>query len=448
MKILFVTHLYPPNHIGGTENYTHGLAKGLIKAGQQANVLCVEKWMTGKHYWNGYTDDVYDGVPVRRLHLNWMKAPKVNQYLYDNPVVAQRLKEWLTEWQPDLVHVTSCITLSASVIKAAKQAGLPVIKTLTDFWFICPRVTLLRSDDQPCDGQVAESECLKCLLRGSKAERWSQKLLPPNLVTRLLSGISKQGKLAGLPGLRGMAMDIQERRMVLHQILPQVDRVLIASGAARELFWRNGFSIPIDIVPYGHDLSWLESYTGKRPSRTVRFGFIGQIAPMKGPQLLIQAFRSVFQTGQAQLFIYGNLDKNLAFGQQLRSMAEGCGNIEFRGTYPRTASAQVFADMDVLVVPSLWNDFPLVINEAFATQTPVIASDFGGMSELVKHQVNGLLFQRGNANDLAFQLKRVVAEPALLGQLRTGIPRVKTMADAVGEMIDIYKGVLSQRITS
>lgn len=438
MKILFLTHLYPPNHIGGTENYTHGLAKGLIQAGHQVNVLCVEEWAHGGRYWNGYTDDVYEGVPVRRLHLNWMKAPDVNRYLYDNPLVAQHLKEYLGEWQPDIVHVTSCITLSASVIAVAKQVGLPVVVTLTDFWFICPRVTLLRGDGKSCDGQVTEWECLECLLRGAKAERWSKRVLSPIMAIKFLGAISKHGGITRWPGLRGMAMDINQRRAVLHRAVQKADRVLIASQAAFDLFRRNEFSIPISIVPYGHDLSWLSEYAGKNPSSTRRFGFIGQIAMMKGPQLLIQAFRNVVETGKARLFIYGNLDKDPSFSQQLRSLADGRADIEFRGTYPHSASAQVFADMDVLVVPSLWNDYPLIINEAFAARTPVIASDFGGMSEFVQHEVNGLLFKRGSQQDLEAQLQRVIAEPDLLARLRVEIPAVKSMKKAVEEMIAIY----------
>jgi glycosyltransferase involved in cell wall biosynthesis len=91
----------------------------------------------------------------------------------------------------------------------------------------------------------------------------------------------------------------------------------------------------------------------------------------------------------------------------------------------------------------LWNDYPLIINEAFATGTPVIASDFGGMSEFVKHATNGLLFMRGDRDDLAHQLKRIITEPGLLAQLCAQIPPVKTMAQAVDEMQQIYQSVLT-----
>ncbi|MBI5650358.1 MAG: glycosyltransferase family 4 protein [Chloroflexi bacterium] len=443
MKILFLTHFYPPHHIGGTENYTHGLAKGLVNAGHQVQVLCVEEWETGAQYWNGCADDVYDSVPVRRLNLNWTRAANVNRDLYANPFIANYLENYLRAIKPDLVHITSCITLSASVIAPIKRARLPLVISLTDFWFICPRVTLLRSDQQPCDGQVTEWDCLECLLRGTKIEHWSQRIFPKPIAINLLTGIAKTDAFARLPGLRGMALDIHARRAVMHQALAQADRVLIASQVGLDLFRGAGFALPIDIVHYGHDLSWLDAYHGKTPSRAIRFGFSGQIAPMKGPQLLIESFRTIAQDDAARLLIYGNLDKDPAFGQHLRALANQHPAIEFRGTYAHTASAQVFGEMDVLVVPSLWNDYPLIINEAFATGTPVIASDFGGMSEFVKHETNGLLFKRGDPDDLARQLKRIVAEPGLLAQLRAHIPPVKTMTQAVVEMQQIYHSVLT-----
>lgn len=441
MKILYITHLYPPEHIGGTENYTHALAKGLIALGHETQVLCVTEWGHGEQYWNGQSDDLFEGVPVRRLALNWMKAPDVNRYLYDNPIVGNYVEKYLGEFKPDLVHVTSCNTLSASVIDAAKQAGLPIVVTLTDFWFACPRVTLVKGNGTICDGDVPESECLRCLLHQSKAYRLPRFLLRENLTIKLLSKVSQYGAVTRIPGLRGMAMNIHDRRTTLHRALEKADRVLIASRHARDLFELNGFSRPIEVVPYGHDLSWLNSYPGKTPRDVVNFGFIGQISPMKGPHLLIDAFNSLGQEGKARLLIYGNMDKDPGFGQQLRLLADGRSDIEFRGAYAHPESGKVFSEIDVLVVPSLWRDYPLIVNEAFATRTPVIATDIDGLTEFVKPEINGLLFKRNSSEDLARQLRRLITEPELLPRLRSGIPPVRCIDEAIEEMFGIYESV-------
>jgi len=441
MKVLFVTHLYPPSGLGGTEVYTHGLATGLLQEGHDVRVLCTEEWDDGPQYWNGIADRVYEGVPVRRVRLNWTRAPDVNRYLYDNPVVDEYLGRYLAELRPDIVHVTSCNTLSASVIAAARRAALPVVVTLTDFWFMCPQVTLLRSDGRPCDGNVVPAECLECLLRNAKAYRWLTRLMPAVTARRVLEVLSRAGAVTRWPGLRGMALNMVDRRVALRRALEQADRVLIGSSSARRLFVESGVARTIDVVPYGHDLRWLDGYGGKTSSAVTRFGFIGQISPMKGPHILIEAYEEACGGGEARLLVYGNLDRDPHFGGRLRTLAEGRPDVEFRGTYAHGESARVFSEIDVLVVPSLWHDYPLVISEAFAAQTPVIASDFGGMGEFVRDGVDGLLFERGSVAGLAGQLRRILSEPGLLARLRAGVPPVKTMRDAVVEMEAIYRSI-------
>ena len=97
-----------------------------------------------------------------------------------------------------------------------------------------------------------------------------------------------------------------------------------------------------------------------------------------------------------------------------------------------------------MVVPSLWYDFPLVIREAFASDTPVIATDLGGMAEAVEQEVNGLLFERDNVEDLARQLQRIIDEPKLLEHLRVGLPPVKSIAEEVGELQTIYDSLMAK----
>ena len=133
-----------------------------------------------------------------------------------------------------------------------------------------------------------------------------------------------------------------------------------------------------------------------------------------------------------------------SYGDQLRTVAANMTNVQFPGTYDHAQSGAVFANIDVLVVPSLWYDFPLVIYEAFATGTPVIATNLGGMAEAVSHDVSGLLFERGDADDLCRQLRRILEEPGLLERLQAGVPPVKTIAEEVTELEGIYQGLVSR----
>jgi glycosyltransferase involved in cell wall biosynthesis len=79
-----------------------------------------------------------------------------------------------------------------------------------------------------------------------------------------------------------------------------------------------------------------------------------------------------------------------------------------------------------------------VLLEAFAARRPVIGTNVGGISEIVQPEVNGLLFTRGDANDLARQMQRMLDEPKLLPQLAHGIPPVRTADEEVEQYLDIY----------
>ena len=80
----------------------------------------------------------------------------------------------------------------------------------------------------------------------------------------------------------------------------------------------------------------------------------------------------------------------------------GCRwRITFRGPYGHEELAEAISSIDVLVVPSVWyENTPFVVLEAFATGRPVIASDLGGLSELVKDGVNGRTFRAGDPGAL------------------------------------------------
>jgi glycosyltransferase involved in cell wall biosynthesis len=447
LKVLYITNGFPPDRWAGTETYTAGIAKGIQQCGHAVQVICCGNWDEGEKYWNGYQDDVYNEVPVRRLNLNWQKAPDPNLYLFNNPVIGKYLDQYLDEVKPDLVHITSCETLSASVIEVVKKNNIPLVLSLTDFWFLCPRINLLHGDGRNCDGLTTPWDCLRCLLIDSKVFQALNNIFPGTLVESIYTNASKYAFLTRQRGLRGLALNMQGRKDYLRQTYKLADVRLTASQFVKDVHLQNDFSSPLRIHPYGHDLDWMRSYRGKQSSSTLRIGFIGQIIHSKGVHILLEAVKRLqSELGeQVNFLVYGNLEKEPGYGNRLRMLVEGMKNIQFCGTYAHEESARVYSNFDVLVVPSLWYDFPLVIYEAFATKTPVIATNLGGMAEAVQHEVNGLLFERNNVDELAHQIARLVQDPNLLDKLIKGIPQVKTIEQEIDELERIYLDLIEEQ---
>jgi glycosyltransferase involved in cell wall biosynthesis len=176
----------------------------------------------------------------------------------------------------------------------------------------------------------------------------------------------------------------------------------------------------------------------KTPSSGLRVGYVGQIARHKGVHVLFEAAR---QMPDASLSVraYGDTTSFPEYTARLRRLIAGDERLELAGVYRPQRLSQVLRELDVIVVPSLWyENSPNVILEAFGHRTPVVASNLGGMAELVRDGENGLLFAPGDAEGLARQLRRLLDDPRVLPALRTGIGLVKSVAQEMDELEEIY----------
>jgi glycosyltransferase involved in cell wall biosynthesis len=447
MRVLFISSGFPPMQLGGTETYTAGLATALARRGHEVQVLCGGVWDSGSRYWNGITDEIHEGIPVRRVHVNWTLAPDPFRYLFDSPLASAFVRRQIEASRPDVVHVTSCERLSASVIPAAKAAGTPVVLSLTDFWFLCPRMTLLRSDGENCDRPVTAWDCTRCLARDAKVYRWLDAWLPDEAVEGVLTRVGQHPSVTRLRGLRGMIGDMPGRRSYVHGAFAEADCRITASVFVRDRFAAAGFDAPIRVQPYGHDLGWVARAPRRHTADCLRVGYIGQIAPHKGVHVLLEALQHLDagRRHRLQVRVYGDLDKSPDYGARLRQRASSLPDVTFCGTYAHERTGEIFSTLDVLVVPSLWYDFPLIAHEAFAAGVPVVATRLGGMAETVRHGMNGLLFDRGDAAGLASALGRLVDDPALLERLRSGIGPVRPMDTEAQEMETVYAGLVPGR---
>jgi glycosyltransferase involved in cell wall biosynthesis len=171
----------------------------------------------------------------------------------------------------------------------------------------------------------------------------------------------------------------------------------------------------------------------------LRIGYLGQIAPHKGIDVLIRALRFLPRAA-VRLRIYGDLQANVRYADELKSMSNGDPRITFEGAYRHEHVYDLLSALDAIVVPSIWyENSPFVIQEAQAAHVPVIGSRLGGIPELIIEGHDGLLFAPGDARDLAKQLRRLLDEPTLLDQLRPDGTSVRTQEDEMRELSRHYR---------
>lgn len=452
MKILFAAHQFFPEHYAGVEIVTLGLAREFRARGHETYVLAPKRSIPGNNIQPGETEDYeFGGVPVRRVGRPKEGITRPYRLNYENEIMAQRTREYMREIRPDIVHAEHFQGLSASVIPVFKEFDVPLVYTATDFWTMCPVVDLLRHDGIMCKGPEL-NHCPRCVasrqptfLIGPLMKTVAQKM--PDAALRMAGKLSEIPPLSKTLPLRQIQA-LKERPEYIRERMEQVDHIIAYTQLMKDLLLANSIGHgKIEISYYGIDTSYISSAPrNHNVPPPLRVGFIGTLAPHKGCDILIRAFRTLPRELEATLDIYGNLERFEAFVEELRGLAGGDERINFAGPFPREKVGQVLSELDVLVVPSRWyENQPGVIFEAFAAGMPVVATDLGGMSEFVKHEENGLLFELENAEDLARQLRRLGEEPGLLEKLRAGIGPVKTVEENVDELEALYYTLLDKK---
>jgi glycosyltransferase involved in cell wall biosynthesis len=229
--------------------------------------------------------------------------------------------------------------------------------------------------------------------------------------------------------------------------LKQADVILSPSQFLRTMFIDQGIE-PNKIVysRLGLDTNhWITPpASDTQSSAELRLSYIGQLAPHKGVHLLIQAFESLVLRGRRpELKVYGDGQAFPEYTESLQRMASGNPRVTFAGRFENRRVAEILEESDVVVVPSTWyENSPVTIMEALTTGTPVVTADIGGMSELVQHDVNGLLFERANIADLTDQLQRLLDEPNLISRLASNAHPVRTIEDEMEQMLTLYGQVV------
>ncbi len=438
MKILLAVHHFPPRYSAGAELYAYRLARWLLANGHQAEVVCVEELDPRRPAGLAARREDYGGVPVQRLSLGMAGAPA--SWAYDHALINAWLHDHLERSRPDLVHLHSGYLLGAGVIDEAHAAGLPAVVTLHDYWFLCPRFTLLRGDGRLCAEVPADpAACAWCLKLDQRRFR---------LPERLSGGAA--GKLwAALAGSAGREAQA-ERRARLRQALGRASLVVAPSRFLAEIYGDAIRAEQLLILRYGLDISNLTPTPLPPEDRPLRIGYIGQIAPHKGVHVLVEAVQRLPAAGRPlEVMIYGNPEQNPAYTQQLRRLIRDDPRIRLAGRFENSRLGEILDQCAATVVPSVWyENSPLAIMEAHAAGRPVIASAMGGMAELVRHGVDGLHFAPGDAADLARQIQRLRSEPGLLAKLAAGIRAPVSIDDEMMVLAAAYERIIAQTLAT
>ena len=441
MKIVYVVHEFPPDYIEGTGVAVYQVAKDMLARGHRVWVLAPQWW---KHVFPsiGFFDEKVDGLSVRRLIFNPELSPNHALYEYYNPILSIYAKDFLKDISPDIIHIYHLLHLSSSIINAAWELRIPIVLTLTDFWFFCPKWIRLKSDGSLCGEDFSWRDCIWCLRKEDSVydriiKAFHEKL-PEFYAQEVVSNNKFKFNLLNNSQLSSLLLAAAGRLPFLKSQLGKVDRIVCHSSFLSKVFlnkgyFHNGFTV---VSPGTISSSKLPSRKGRISN--IIFGYFGGGKKHKGAHVLLEAFRKIKSTN-VNLKLYGNFP-NIEYVKELRRIAKGDERIDFMGNYERAELIKILTGIDILVMPSIWYEaYGLSILEAFASKVPVIATDIGGIPEIVHDGHNGLLFKKGDVLGLKQKMESIINEPGLIQKFKENIPRVKSVNEECDELFSIYE---------
>ncbi len=141
--------------------------------------------------------------------------------------------------------------------------------------------------------------------------------------------------------------------------------------------------------------------------------FVGSLIPRKGLPFLVEAAKKIVKEQRETRFLIvgeGPLKKQLANSIEAADLS---GNFKFLGNLKGDVLPAAYNCADVFVLPSIQEGQGIVLLEAEACATPVVAFDIGGVNEAVRNGETGLLVKRGNAEELADAVLKLVSDKVM-----------------------------------
>jgi glycosyltransferase involved in cell wall biosynthesis len=322
------------------------------------------------------------------------------------------VRQVLVAEKPDIIHVHNFFPLiSPSIFYAAQSMNIPVVQTLHNYRLWCLNAYFFR------EGGICE-DCKDSpfLLPGIRHQCYRNSLAASTVLATMLS---------------------------VHRALPTWDKVDVFITLSK--FAQNKF------IEYGlpaHKMRLKPNFVHPAPllgdGRDNSVLYVGRLSPEKGIDTLLSAWSQLGNRITLKIAGSGPLQK------EVESVASQNSGVQFLGQQPSEEIYRLLGQSKALIFPSLWYEgMPRTIIEAFATGTPVIASNLGAMATMIDSGRTGLHFEPGNVDELVQQVLWMLEHPSewqvMRQKARQEFEAKYTAEQNYALLMDIYQQALSRK---
>jgi glycosyltransferase involved in cell wall biosynthesis len=365
MKICLINSLFTPDKKGGVETVVEIIANELNKQGHNVFVICA-----GKDKEKTIEDEI-NKIKVYRIAWNkYFAFQDIDQqnfllrFLYrihqlNNKYSAKMVRAILNKEKPDLILSHNTLGLGYNIIKEINKTKIKHINTIHDVQLIIP------------SGKLMVNQII------NRAEK---------IYAFFTKNIYKNCKYTISPS--EALLNFYRKR----NFFPNAETKII-----------NNPLIPIK-----------NTITDKKHiSSQLKLLYIGQLERHKGVMNLIKALR-LLNRENFSLTIAGRG----TLSEQIKNTEHILSNFKFFGEYDEKERIELLKQHDLIIVPSLcFENAPMVILEAWQSGVPVLASNFGGISELIEENKTGWLFNPESLENLKEKLEEIYKNRAKLDQM-------------------------------
>lgn len=357
MRILYLTHQYYPDCIGGTELVVRGLVRRMRERGHVAAVFAFRNTHETNHSAYGVKREQVEGADVYWLEFNPSQHPHLWEAEYHNRFADYALRAVLREFRPDIAHVMHGMKIGAGIYRELYKTGVPIVTVFTDYWFFCLRHTLLLPDGTPCvSGPEPQERCLECLLDTYRVPSEMQ---------------------------AGAREALGKRNVFLREALALSDRSIALCEHSASIHKRFGIE-RVYVEAHGVETEVLDSvrtYRKAHPERSsgvpLRLLYVGSMVYHKGCHLVIQAVAESTDL-PVELRIVADVKTTNPYIDKWTSVMDE--RLDWRnGCLPEEIDRH-YKWCDILVVPSIWDENALLtFKDALYCGIPVVAHDLPGL---------------------------------------------------------------------
>lgn len=383
MRVLLVSHGYPPIGVAGVERLTAQVAVELQARGHEVTVFTRQSAASPPTV--VLRHEIRDGIPI---YIGVGGGLRFGSFPTNETAMEGIFEQLLLELSPDVVLCTHLLHHSPGYVEVAHRWNIPIVLELHDFFMQCPRVHLRRESGELCSGPEGGRACaIHCFGEQENADlRWS---------------------------LRARAFA---------DALAAADEVTAPSRFVVDSFahLRAG-QRPIRIVENAVARMGPSLRPERPPGHPLRLASIGVTVEHKGFDVVVDAIRQS-RVPHLTYTIFGAALP--PFSNRLYEMAGHADSLRFRlaGGYEPRFLPVLLAETDIVVVPSIVAEtYSIVTREAFANGVPVIASKIGALPDAIRPDDNGWLVEPGDPTGLAALLVELSEDHGRVERAAAGI---------------------------